>query len=173
MGPPVTRNPGCPRKECEMVETLPDTRDGLLARMHEFKWVHCIDVGGGVKTPGVWGDGNPSQIQAMHEIDFRGRKVLDIGCWDGKWSFEAERLGAAEVYATDILSQRWPEYQKPTFELARRLLGSRVKHYPDVSVYEVERLGIRDFDVVLYTGIYYHIRDPLRAFSCLRRVLKE
>ena len=32
-------------------------------------------------------------------LDFRGKTVLDIGCWDGYWSFYAERRGAREVVA--------------------------------------------------------------------------
>ena len=31
----------------------------------------------------------------------RGKSVLDIGAWDGKYSFEAERAGAARVVALD------------------------------------------------------------------------
>ena len=33
--------------------------------------------------------------------DFRGRTVLDIGAWDGYYSFLAERQGAARVVALD------------------------------------------------------------------------
>lgn len=33
--------------------------------------------------------------------DVRGRPVLDIGAWDGKYSFEAERAGASRVVVLD------------------------------------------------------------------------
>jgi tRNA (mo5U34)-methyltransferase len=108
----------------------------------------------------------------MDGIDFRGKRVLDIGCWDGLWSFEAERRGAAEVYATDYLAQRHSRDQ-PTFALAHRELESRVKYLQDVSVYDVEKLGITDFDIVIFCGIYYHLRDPLLALARLRRVMRE
>jgi tRNA (mo5U34)-methyltransferase len=61
----------------------------------------------------------------------------------------------------------------PTFELAHQALKSKVKYYPNQSVYEVEQLGVDDFDVVIYAGVYYHLKDPLRALSALRRVMKE
>src|SRR5262249_29474619 len=104
--------------------------------------------------------------------EFTGKKVLDVGCWDGLWSFEAERRGADEVYATDALSQR-PLADHPTLILARAYLGSRVKYFPRLRVEEVVGLGVFDFDVVIFTGIYYHLKNPLAAFSRLRRVMKE
>jgi tRNA (mo5U34)-methyltransferase len=39
-------------------------------------------------------------------------------------------------------------------------------------VYDVERLGIRNFDIVIFAGVYYHLKDPLLAFSTLRRVMR-
>jgi tRNA (mo5U34)-methyltransferase len=115
---------------------------------------------------------SPLIRRALDEIDFRGRKVLDIGCWDGLWSFEAEKRGASLVYATDCVSQR-PHREQPTFALARRLLDSRVHYYPDLSVYHVNRLGVADFDVVLFCGVYYHVKNPLLALARLRQVMKD
>jgi tRNA (mo5U34)-methyltransferase len=147
-------------------------RERLLARVAARPWVHVIDLGDGVSTPGTWLQPNPALVRAMDSVDFRGKKVLDIGCWDGLWSFEAERRGAAQVYATDLVTQRrWGE--ESTLLLAKQILGSRVEYHPDLSVYDVERLGVRDFDVVIYPGVYYHLKDPVLSFTRLRRVMKE
>jgi tRNA (mo5U34)-methyltransferase len=145
-------------------------RESLLARVREYTWAHSIDLGNGVVTPGLWGPPNPALLEAYGRIDFRGKRVLDIGCWDGLWSFEAEKRGAATVYATDVVSQRsFPE--QPTFELARELLDSRVRYFPHTSVYDVGTLGVDDFDVVVFSGVYYHLKHPLLALAALRRVM--
>jgi tRNA (mo5U34)-methyltransferase len=136
-----------------------------------MQWAHSIDLGDGLVTPGEWGNHCPVLWQAMKDIDFRGKKVLDIGCWDGLWSFEAEKRGAAEVYSTDLITHR--SHQMPTFEVAHRLLNSRARYFPRQSVYEIEKLGVDDFDVVIFAGVYYHLKDPLRALTSLRRVMKE
>jgi tRNA (mo5U34)-methyltransferase len=154
-----------------MATATATAKDELQARVNSLKWAQTIDLGVGVVTPGEWGNHNPILWKAMGDIDFRGKKVLDIGCWDGLWSFEAERRGAAEVYATDLISQR--NHQLPTFELAREALNSRVHHDAHLSVYDVERLGVRDFDVVIFAGVYYHLKDPLCALAALRRVMKD
>jgi tRNA (mo5U34)-methyltransferase len=147
------------------------TREELLHLAKSYQWVHAIDLGGFV-TPGLWGTGNPETHKAMHDIDFKGKKVLEIGCWDGLWSFMAEELGATTIWATDLINQRdFTEHR--TFEIAAALRQSCARWVPDLSVYDVERLGMRDFDVVIYCGIYYHLKDPVRAFATLRRVIRD
>ena len=147
------------------------SRVELLALAKSYKWVHMIDLGDGVVTPGDWGHGNPQIHAALERVDFRGKRVLDIGCWDGQWSFLAEDRGASEVWATDLMSQR-PFVDQYTFEVAAALRGSKAHYVKDLSVYDAETLG-KMFDIVLYMGIYYHLKDPIRALTCLRRVMNE
>jgi tRNA (mo5U34)-methyltransferase len=145
-------------------------RAELLAEVARYQWMHRIDLGGGHTTPGQWPQSHI--VHAFNHVDFSGKKVLDIGCWDGLWSFQAEMRGAREVYATDLLAQRWGGEQ-PTFQLAAKLLDSKARYFPNVSVYDVHELGVRDFDVVIFTGIYYHLKDPLLALARLRQVMAD
>ena len=148
----------------------PDS-SSLRRRVEALDWVHQIDLGNGVVTPGRWPP-HPLIRTALSRIDFAGKKVLDVGTWDGLWAFEAERRGAIQVVATDYITQRSYSAQ-PTFQLAHQTLGSRVAYHPKISVFEIEKLAERDFDIVLFCGVYYHLRDPLRAFAKLRRVIKD
>ena len=64
--------------------------------------MHSLDLGHGVVTPGA----TPAvqlcaKWDSMGLPDLRGKSVLDIGAWDGWFSFEAERRGAARVVALD------------------------------------------------------------------------
>jgi tRNA (mo5U34)-methyltransferase len=144
-------------------------RDALIRRVSTYRWAHSIDLGDGIVTPGMWGPPNPQLLAAFDAIDFRNKKVLDIGCWDGLWSFEAEKRGAAAVYATDEISQR-SYSEQPTFALAQGVLQSKVRYFPSVSVYDVRTLGVDDFDVVVFSGVYYHLKHPLQALAALRQV---
>ena len=96
--------------------------------------------------------------------------MLDIGCWDGGYSFAAERLGASLVYATDLVSER-AFAEQPTLEVARALLGSSVLYRSDMSVYDLDQMEIRDFDVVIFAGVYYHLKHPILALEAIRRVM--
>lgn len=127
-------------------------------------WYHQIDLGGGVVTPGV--DNTASRMAPLElPTDLSGKSVLDIGAWDGFFSFEAERRGAARVLATDSYcwsGEGWGT--KEGFETARRILGSRVEDLEiDVMDLSPERVGT--FDVVLFVGVLYHLRHPLLALE--------
>jgi tRNA (mo5U34)-methyltransferase len=99
--------------------------------------------------------------------------VLDIGAWDGYFSFECERRGASRVVAADYYS--WHDAgwgTKAGFQLAREVLGSRVEDVDiDVMDLSVERLGT--FDVVLFLGVLYHVRHPLLALEKVASVAHD
>ena len=141
------------------------------ARIDEIQWYHEFDFGGGLtarsKTPDVATHHRIWRFIAgeLEKIDFRGKSVLDVGCWDGYWSFVAERKGARSVLATDDVSQNWSDGRG--LLLARDLLGSSIDVRQDLSVYDLGTLG-RTFDVVMCLGVYYHLHDPFLAFAQLR-----
>jgi len=163
---PVTGNPLASRTAQE--------RDAILERVNALNWVHAIDLGDGIITPAKcdWQAQKRLITRAFDCTAFQDKKVLDIGCWDGLWSFEAERRGAREVYATDYISQRHSR-QERTFEVARDALGSKARYFPHVSVFDIAQLGVKDFDIVLFCGVFYHLRDPLLALARLRQVMKD
>ena len=65
-------------------------------------WWHSIDLGSGVTTPGLkTAESLASMLTAMNLPPLAGKSVLDVGAWDGFFSFAAERRGAARVVALD------------------------------------------------------------------------
>ncbi len=133
--------------------------------MAEIRWTHTLDLGHGLVTPGLW---PPMDIVAAGcPKDLRGMKVLDLGTADGGCAFQAERLGAASVLATD--SYLWgdaPGTSRAAFDFARETLGSRVEgRYLPVLDHSPETVGV--FDLVLFLGVLYHLRHPLLALERL------
>jgi tRNA (mo5U34)-methyltransferase len=65
-------------------------------------WWHSIELGEGVVTNGRKSSEQLTREWASLRLpDLSGKSVLDIGAWDGWFSFEAERKGAARVVALD------------------------------------------------------------------------
>jgi tRNA (mo5U34)-methyltransferase len=140
--------------------------DELKNEVAKIRWYHSIDLGNGVVTPG-WEKNTASRLPKLLIPDsLQGMTVLDVGAWDGFFSFEAERRGASRVLATD--SFMWERGGKAGFELARRALNSHVEDKTiDVLDLAPETVGV--FDLVFFLGILYHLRHPLLA---LERIFK-
>jgi tRNA (mo5U34)-methyltransferase len=65
-------------------------------------WWHSITLGDGVVTPGEKSAAVlEEEWRNMALPSLRGKTVLDIGAWDGWFSFAAERAGASRVVALD------------------------------------------------------------------------
>jgi tRNA (mo5U34)-methyltransferase len=85
-----------------------------LAESVEFWW-HSIDLGHGVITNGAKSREHlDEELASLALPDLRGRTVLDIGAWDGFYTFASEQAGAARVVAIDhfVWSIDLPVYQQ-------------------------------------------------------------
>jgi tRNA (mo5U34)-methyltransferase len=85
--------------------------------------------------------------------------VLDIGCNAGFYAFEMKRRGAARVLGIDH-----DETYLAQARFARAQLGLDVE-FRRVEVYDVHRLTEGPFDLVLFLGVFYHLRHPLYALE--------
>ena len=69
-------------------------------------WFHRIDLGNGIITPAKDIDGQAKIEFNKIPADLSGKTVLDIGAWDGLFSFEAERWGSARAGHGLVLLER-------------------------------------------------------------------
>src|SRR6266550_1238055 len=143
--------------------------------INQVSWYHEFDFPNGLKGRSQCDVAFHRRIwtfiaKQLDGIDFRDKTVLDLGCWDGYWSFDAERRGARRVLATDDRTQNWAA--SAGILLAKDLLRSSIDTNLDISVYD---LGILDekFDIILCLGIYYHLVDPFYAFAQIRHRCHE
>jgi tRNA (mo5U34)-methyltransferase len=143
----------------------------LATEISRIKWYHSIDLGQGIITPGV-GDTAARLPQYHLPADLSGQSVLDIGAWDGFFSFEAERRGASRVLATDWFcwcGEGWGS--QAGFNLVRKALNSQVEDQA-IDVMDISPETVGEFDVVLFLGVLYHLRDPLGALERVASVTR-
>ncbi len=138
-------------------------------------WYHRIELPGGVVTPG-WA---PISREAYRvPADLTGKTVLDVGAWDGFWTFEALRRGAKRVLAVDDFSDYLGSLKESdrraweTFDFCREALGYGEDRCGrrEMSVYEITEDLVGRFDVVFCFGTLYHLRHPLLALDRLSAV---
>ncbi len=133
-------------------------------------WFHSIDLGDGVVTPGADDSAFKLRTIGMPE-NLTGKRVLDIGAWDGFFSFEAERRGGTVMATDHYVWSGTGILDKGGFNLAKRALGSRVEER-HLSVEDLPSAGLGQFDVVLFLGVLYHATDPLGYLKILRSVTR-
>jgi tRNA (mo5U34)-methyltransferase len=147
----------------------------LQALVDGLPWHHSIDLGGGVVTAGNKSLSNCTGEAGLifDRVDLNGRTVLDVGAWNGFFSFEAKRRGAARVLATDSYCWSHPQIRgREAFDVARSALAADVDAREiDVADLSVEAVG--EFDVVLYLGVFYHRYDAIEALATVARLAKH
>jgi tRNA (mo5U34)-methyltransferase len=99
--------------------------------------------------------------------DLTGKTVLDIGAWDGFFSFEFERRGAKRVFAVDTYA--WDHGGFDCFKAAHEFFNSNVE-YRRMDVHELDPQAIGTFDLVFCAGVLYHMRNPLLGLERIRSV---
>jgi len=131
------------------------------------RWWHQIELAPGIVTPGD--DSNPMKLPILDKLglssDLAGRRILDIGCSDGFFSFEAERRGGI-VTGMDFVPETYSG-----FATARRILGSDVTYVME-NVYNLSPDRHGEFDIVFFMGVLYHLRKPLAALDAIRSVMR-
>jgi len=117
-----------------------------------------------------------------------GKRVLDVGTFDGFWAFEMEQRGAAEVLAIDLLDPLawdWPAGSSDEvvriigerkragegFELAAEARGSSVRRQ-ELSIYDLSPEIVGSFDFVYLGSLLLHLRDPVAGLASVRSVCK-
>lgn len=131
------------------------------------KFFHRILLPDGSYTPGTVNHGPDGgdwpTIRFGLPNDLKGKSVIDIGCYDGFFSFEAEKRGGV-VTSTDII-------KRESFDWVKNALQSKAEH----SLLNIQHIIdlYRKFDVVLCYGVLYHLKSPLLAMENLSFLTKN
>lgn len=181
------------KTEAVEAETLPETtaaeravadvlaigapaRDAERVRDSVALWFHTFALAPGIYTPGIARD-HTYRLGVLDPDLFAGRRVLDVGAFDGFYSFLAERRGARRVVAVD--NEQYVDWVRGRFGVVLEggagfravaaLTGSRVQ-YHRMDALHVHALGER-FDVVLCFGLLHRVTDPIALLRALAGVL--
>lgn len=131
-------------------------------------WFHNLHLPGGVQTAPEHALGDfPAfkwqEIAPHLPEDLAGWRVLDIGCNAGYYSFALAERGA-RVLGVDID----PHYLRQACWAAHELgLEERVE-FRQMAVYDLANLK-ETFDLVLFMGVFYHLRYPLLGLDIVAR----
>lgn len=145
------------------------TPDGIQKTIERLSpWFHNLHLPDGRQTaPDHFLGDFPSykwaEIAPYLPADLSGWRALDIGCNAGFYAFELARRGASvtaiDVNPTYLAQARWAAKQ---FDLTPRI------RFAQMQVYDLVELD-DTFDLVLFLGVFYHLRYPLLGLDIVAR----
>ena len=179
-----------PQEERQMTKTPLFTESKLVKDVDDCYFYHTMDLPGYGTVKGTW-DLREGYSQYLGNVDFKGKKVLDIGTANGALCFEMERAGASVIgfdlspeYSWDIIPhpERNIEYLinrkkaqtaklNNAFWFCHRLLNSKAKLVHG-DIYNIPR-EIGMVDIVNFGAILLHVRDPFLALQTGLRFTRE
>ena len=176
---PVEAIPELTAAERVVADVLPigaPIADAERVRDSVAVWFHDVRACAGVYTPGIARD-HGYRLAVLGADRFAGRSVLDVGAFDGFYSFLAEARGARRVVALD--SEQYVDWVRSRFGVTLQggsgfraiagLVDSQVE-YRRMDALDVRQLGER-FEVVLCFGILHRVTDPIALLRALADVL--
>ena len=145
------------------------SREDLVAVVKSFPfWYQRIHLGQGVYTldepayhEGVW-----QRLQASFPRDLSGASVLDVGTNAGYFAIQVKLRGAGRVVGIESLD----EYFRQAI-LCRQILNLDIE-YLAIDAHQLE--CVQDsFEIVMFTGILYHLKNPLHVLEQVGRVCQD
>jgi 2-polyprenyl-3-methyl-5-hydroxy-6-metoxy-1,4-benzoquinol methylase len=138
----------------------------LQRRLDGYSFYHCLELNPEVTTKGYeeFRAIQAPVTRALGSLPLAGKRVLDVGCRDGLFSLQAERLGASEVIAIDN------ELSSGTVEVVLPYLRSGVQMF-GLNLYDLTPDKFGKFDIVVFAGVLYHLRYPMWGLKRIRDVL--
>jgi SAM-dependent methyltransferase len=139
------------------------SNDEYIAWIKEQDWYQTIPLSCGIKTKGKFR--TDIRESFFSKIDFRGKRVLDIGCNSGQYCFMAKRMGASEVVGLDINKKR--------LEQARIINENEGLDicFLEKDISEASSLG--KFDIVLCIAVFTEISDIIGSIQAIKSNIKD
>ncbi len=162
------------------------TNDELGAEIRRLgPWHHDVEIAPGIRTGDpAWRPepdpafGTPSIIDPFANFErtvadlfpdgLKGRSFLDCACNGGGYLYAARRLGAGRCFGFDV-REHW--IRQARF-LAEHLPSEDIDT-GTCSLEDLPQIGLKPFDVTLFSGILYHLPDPVAGLKIAADLTRE
>lgn len=163
------------------------TKNILEQKIASTKWFHTMELPyeagpdncaahSYIKTPGIVDHCNWKLATERFGIpeDLTGKDVIDIGAYDGYFSFVAANRNAHSVLAIDPLQNCSNiTHSASAFRIARAALDLDEKVAFLHTDLEGRSHDVDMYDISFYFGVLYHVANPLQELKHLHAITRE
>jgi 2-polyprenyl-3-methyl-5-hydroxy-6-metoxy-1,4-benzoquinol methylase len=151
---------------------FPATGEELLASdIYNRAWYYQIELLPGIVTQGQYGHATTLTRHLLKSCDVEGQRCLDIGPMEGMIAALLTKRGAAKVLATDIT-----DHNRQQVECVQHYHGTEFEYITNVALADLPRRfrkrGVEKFDLVVLSGVLYHVWDVPSALMAVRALLR-
>lgn len=148
------------------------------SKAFDSKWYYSLELAPGVYTPGREHRNVALTRDLLRRVDVEGggadgggARCLDVGIQEGMVSLLLERRGASEVVGYDR------ELRRGRLDLVQRALDSSFDLVGGMKLQDLTKAledeGRDPFDVVIFSGVLYHMFDPLGGLASVRGLVRD
>lgn len=159
------------------------TKETLIEKVSNENWFHSIELPyrdpiGRIKTlttPGIVDHCTAELASKRFGIpeDLTGKDVIDIGAYDGYFSFLAAKRGAQSVLAIDPLQHCSGKlHTAAAFRIARTALDLDEKVSFLHTNLEGRSHDVDMYDISFYFGVLYHVNNPTQELIHLHAITR-
>jgi len=160
--------------------------NSILPNWDKLQWYYSIELTPGVYTKGFEFNNIALTRKMLENIDLQGTSALDISAMEGTISTVMAKRGAA-VFSTDAIDR------SDQIRLVQRAHGVQFSYFPEMplhrfaeAIFEIQAskasghgavIGPSEktnfgFDVVLSSGVMYHVMNPVDHLMTYRKLCK-
>lgn len=139
----------------------------MFMKKTKVKWNHSFPAFGLIGQ-------QPNDVQSfvadIIPTDLTGKTVLDLGAWDGYYSFLAAQYNADVVVALDNMQGEIKDFKGGPRTLYNKYYYVSKKsgllnvHFIPMDALDIDKIKM-NFDIIFCFGLYYHVSDPIGLFK--------
>lgn len=133
----------------------------------DFQW-RSLPEGHAMLSSGEWKEGVTDTICTFSDLPaewFKGKKAMDAGCGQGRWTYGFGKLGVGSCTSFDVSEHGLERTREITKEFSSGFTVSKKNILEDLEVSS-------DFDLVWCFGVLHHTGDTYRGFQNLVKCVK-
>lgn len=158
-----------------------DLESPEFRRIVEQHWYYSVELAPGVVTKGYEFDNIICTRELLRRLNPAGKEICDIGTMEGLLPVLLKRRGAKSVVAIDtadlsdrvrlvqeVYGQQFEYHPKTSLSRIKDMLTERAR----LSRYVGQEVIRQGFDIVLLSGVLYHVFSPIHLLGLARTLLK-